>query len=51
MQVVGAGLTPAQLQLLLQGRVPGQAPALHVGCEAELLQDRLEMLLGSPWGH
>ena len=51
MKGVGAGLTPAQLQLLLQGQAPSQAPALHVRCEAELFQDGCQLLLLSPRGH
>ena len=51
MRVVGARLTRTQLQLLLQGQVPGQAPGLHVRCEAELLQDGHQLLLLMPGGH
>ena len=47
----GLGLTPAQLQPLLQGRVSSQEPLLRVRREAELLQDGCKLLLLPPWGH
>lgn len=50
-QTQGSGLTPAQLQLLLQGRVSGQEPPLHVWGEAELLQDGGQLFLLPPRGH